>query len=223
MALIEINDPLRMLSGAKALLSGTGLANVSSLPEIASANCMPILRYIFPATKSGILSSFYEVRWKLLTRDGFLAYSTATYNSGIWFAFSSMRTVILGVSAALTLAFAWYALETGFIIGLVLAGGFVAVLGLALWLIWRPERVVNQTAQQSLESLQRQAKANNLKQLWSGIGAVFGALLILLIGFLVFFNGSTLAGLLFFCSGAMAMRAAWTLLWVQRGARGKER
>ncbi len=152
-----------------------------------------------------------------------MADSIAANNSGIWFASNSMRTVILGMGAALMLGLAGLAFEAGYAVGLVVASGIVVLIGLALWLIWRPESGVNLTAQQSLESLQRQVKTNQLKQLWSGIGAVFGALMILLIGVLVFFNGSKLAGLLFACSGAMAMRAAWTLLWVQRGARGKER
>lgn len=152
-----------------------------------------------------------------------MAYSSAAYNSGILFAFNSVRTVILIMGAAVALGFAWFAYEAGSTVGLISAIGVIALIGLVFWLIWRPLNATNPTVQQSLESLQRQVKNNNLKQLWSGIGAVVGALIILLIGCMVFFNGSTFAGLLFFCSGAMAMRAAWTLLWGQRGARGKER
>lgn len=220
---LKTGDPLSMLWEAIALLSGNSCQTARNWSEFANANCMFSLRYILSGTNSGILSSNYDDRWKFLTRNGPVAYPTAVFNSGIWFAFNAMRTLILGIGAAVALGFGWFAFEAGSIGGLVSACGIVVLLGLAFWLIWRPVSEANPTVQQGLESLQRQVKTNNLKQLWSGIGAVFGALVILLIGLLVFFNGSIFAGLLFFCSGAMAMRAAWTLLWGQRGARGKER
>ncbi len=152
-----------------------------------------------------------------------MAESITVFNSGLWVAFNFMRTVILVIGAALMAGFGWLAFEAGSVIGMSSAVGVSVLLGSAIWVIWRPVYETGLTAQQSLESLQRQMKGNNLKRLWSGIASVFGAFLILLISLFVFFDGSLIAGLLFFCSGVMAMRAAWALLWGRRGAWGKER
>ena len=152
-----------------------------------------------------------------------MAESITVFNSGLWVAFNFMRTVIMVVGAALMAGFGWLAFEAGSLIGMCSAAGGTVLLACAVWAIWRPVDETSFTTQQSLETLQRQVKGNNLKRLWSGIGSVFGAFLILLISFLVFFNGSHSAGLLFFFSGVMAMRAAWALLWAQRGAWGIER
>ncbi len=152
-----------------------------------------------------------------------MAESITVFSSGLWVAFNFMRTVILMIAAALMSGFGWLAFEAGSVIGMCSAAVVTVLLGFAIWIMWRPADETVFTAQQNLESLQRQVKGSKLKRLWSGIGSVFGAFLILLIGFLIFSNDSQIAGLLFFCSGVVAMRAAWSLLWGQSGAWGKER
>lgn len=112
-------------------------------------------------------------------------------------------------------------------LGLGVAFASVILVILALWLVWRPvwqdwARTQNsQDVRASILSLQRHARLRSLKRRAAAFGSVFGAFIILFMGALVFFGGSYLAGVMFFCSGCMAMRAAWTLLRTQRSNLGQ--
>ncbi len=161
-------------------------------------------------------------------RNRILAGALAHIKPGIWIAFNSLRTLTIGIGIVVGFAMGTYAFEFGTTLGTVAASGSVIVLMIAMWLIWRPEdRVVpdgpnNTLAHDSMLWLQRQARFRNLKRWLSVIGAFVGACAILLVSFVVFFGGSPVAGLCFFCSGAMAMRVAWTLIRVQRNIGGKD-
>lgn len=152
-----------------------------------------------------------------------MAGSIAVFCSSMGVVYDTLRTLVLVIGAALAMAAAQLAIEAQAPFAVFAAVGFCLALVAALWLIWHA-RIATKArtpgARQSMFSLQRHAKAHDFKRLLSGVGAVFGACVILLIGFAAMTGGSVMAGLLFFCSGIMAMRAAWTLLWVQRGTRG---
>ena len=152
-----------------------------------------------------------------------MAGSIAVFCSSMGVVYDTVRTLVLVVGAALALAAAQLAFEASAPFAVLTAVGFCFALVIALYLIWHSRLVAKEQARgarQSLFSLQRQARARGFRRLLSGFGAVFGACVILLIGFAAMTSGSVTAGLMFFCSGVMAMRAAWTLLWVQRGTRG---
>ncbi len=161
-------------------------------------------------------------------RNRVLAGALANIKPGIWIAFNSLRTLTIGIGVVIGFVLGTYAFESGTILGMAVASASVVALIIALWLIWRPEEHLaaaaheENLARESMLWLQRQARIRNFKRRLSVIGAFFGACVILLGSFVVFFGGSPVAGLLFFCSGAMAMRVAWTLIGVQRSTGGKE-
>ncbi len=150
-----------------------------------------------------------------------MASSTPFSVTGILVAFNDACSSVLLIGTLAIFGFGWFVFQAETWAAAIWASALISIMGSALWVMCRPSAVSPSTSHESLLSLQRRAKANHFKQILSCGGAVFGALMILLIGFLIFFNGSKFAGLLFFCSGAMAMRAAWTLLWGQHGVRGK--
>ncbi len=157
-----------------------------------------------------------------------MAGALANIKPGIWIAFNALRTLTIGIGIVIGFGLGTYAFEFGTILGMVAASGSVVVLIIAMWLIWRPEEHSASTeadenlARESMLWLQRQARLRNFKRRLSVIGAFFGACVILFGSLVVFFGGSPVAGLLFFCSGAMAMRVAWTLIRVQRNTGGKD-
>lgn len=154
-----------------------------------------------------------------------MAIAIARLNTSIGFAFNILRTLTLAVGFAVALVAGQLAAAAGTWVGLAAATSFALATVIAVWFIWRPHTRASNSAsdaavpsvQLSKASLQNQGTGQRLKRLLSGAGAVIGACVILLISFVVLVNGSYIAGVLFFCSGTMAMRAAWTLLWVQRG------
>lgn len=152
--------------------------------------------------------------------------ATAVFLSYSWFAFNALRTATVGIGVIIGLSLGTLALDFGSTLGLASAIGSVGLLILALWLVWRSgwqeERVPSDSrgARASILSVQRQAKFQNFRRWISAFGAVLGASLILFVSILVFFGGSPLAGFMFFCSGFMAMRAAWTLVRGQRSIQG---
>ncbi len=152
-----------------------------------------------------------------------MAGSIAVFCSGMVVVYNAVRSLALVVGAAMVLAAAQLALKADSPVALLVAVGFGLALVLALWAVWRPHSGAHERApgtRESMFSLQRQVRGFDVKRLMSGVGAVFGACVILFISFAAMTGGSVMAGIMFFCSGVMAMRAAWTLLWAQRGARG---
>ena len=137
--------------------------------------------------------------------------------------YNALRSLALVVGAALAVAAAQLAILASSPLPLLVSVGFGLAVVFALWLIWHPRSAAGGPApgaRQSMFNLQRQVRGYDARQLMSGVGAVFGACVILFISFAAMTGGSVMAGLMFFCSGVMAMRAAWTLLWARRGARG---
>ncbi len=154
-----------------------------------------------------------------------VAIAIANFNTGIGFAFNVLRTLTLGVGFAVALVAGQLAAAAGTWLGVAAAASMGLATVLAVWFIWRPRateltQAAEPSAQQNMICVQRQVRSHNLKRLLSGAGAVFGACVILLTSVAVLASGSYIAGILFFFSGVMAMRAAWTLLWVQRGTWG---